>query len=621
MLRRRLTRALLAGLLLGGAQAAPRVFVAYPPDGHRVAHDHVILEGSVTPGAGLTVSGQRAEVQPDGLYTLWWPLEPGPNTLTLVATQGGQSGRAVVRVTRMVPSPLPAAPTAIRAGSVQPRAPLEFWDLEGDSPAERTLRVAFEGSPGGRATFRVAGGPPQPMSEGPSGTYSAGWTVPTHARLNEAAVVVTLSGRDGQSVQATAPGRLSTTHLSSGVLSLLSPGRLNPGLLGSGPRTATQNPATVRGLGVNEARFVLTTLGGAPLLYPREGTTFSAAGRQGDDLRVRLAPGLSALVTAQQVTLGPGPVPPVLAGPLSLDAPETAAAGELRLRVALGGARPPFTLTQTQGGRRLELTLYGLGNAPTLPAAPLTDALLAGVKVDTPSPGVSRVTLDLASRQAWGFHAAYEGPDLVLSVRRPPTLDPAQPLAGRVIVLDPGHGGSNSGGAGLLGIREKGLTLPVALRAAALLRERGAAVTLTRERDEDVGLTERALIAETLGADLLVSLHHNALPDGKDPRGVRGPEVYFTHPQAEALAASLLGRLRTGLPELGVGAGLKPGADLALTRPSTQPSVLVEMAYLTDAGNVRLMHSPAGQERLAQAIADGISDFYAAQVAPVSRFQ
>lgn len=591
----------LACLLAGSTQAAPSVFVAYPPDGHRVPFDHVILEGSVTPGAGLTVSGVRAEVASDGLYTLWWPLKPGVNALRLVATLGGQSGSAVVRVTRTVPAPLPAAPTAIRPGSVAPSGRVEFWDLAGDSPAERTVRVAFEGSPGGRASFRVAGGPPQPMSEGPSGTYSAAWTVPVEARFDQAAVVVTLTGRGGQTVQATAPGRLST---------------------GSGPATATQNPATVRGLGVNEARYVLTTLDGAALLYPREGTAFTAVGRQGDDLRVRLAPGLSALVTAEQVTLTRGTVPTADAGPLSLNAPDSVPAGELRLRVPLGGARLPFTLTQTWEGQRLELTLYGAASGPSLPTdAPLTDPLLAGVKVDVLGLGVSRLTLDLNSAQAWGFHAAYEGADLVLRVRRPPALDPARPLAGRVIVLDPGHGGSNLGGAGLLGIREKGLTLPVALRAAALLRERGARVTLTRERDEDVGLTERGLLAEALGADLLVSLHYNALPDGKDPRGVRGPEVYYTHPQAASLAAQVLDRLRAGLPELGTGAGLRPGADLALTRPSTQLSVLVEMAYLTDAGNVRLMHSPAGQERLAQAVADGITDFYAAQVTPASRFK
>jgi len=155
----------------------------------------------------------------------------------------------------------------------------------------------------------------------------------------------------------------------------------------------------------------------------------------------------------------------------------------------------------------------------------------------------------------------------------------------------------------------------VALRAAELLRAQGATVILSRERDDSVGLTERDLLAEQTRADLLVSLHYNALPDGNDPRGIRGPEVYYTWPQAQAVASAILSELRARLPELGIGAGLRPGANLALTRPSTQISLLVELAYLTDAGNVRVMNSPGGQEKLAQAVAGGIAQFYAAQAA------
>ena len=593
-------------LLLGAVSAAlaspsaaaptPRLVVAYPPDGHRVAHDHVILEGSVGPGARLTVGGRAAEVAPDGLFTLWWPLSPGLNTLRLVTTSGGQSSSRTVRVTRTVAAPLPARPTAIRPGSLNPAGRLEFWDLAGDA-AERQFEVSFEGSPGGRASFRVGGGNPQAMYEPSPGNYRATVLLSPGSVFDQAPVTVSLTGKDGKTVTAAAPGRVST---------------------GTGPATATQQSGTVRGLGVNEAGFVLTTLDGQPLLYPREGMTFLAVGRQGDDLRVRLAPGLSALVTAEQVALTRGLPLSAQAGPLFLDplppgsvSPGTAT-DDLRLRLPLGGARLPFTLEQQAGGRRLDLTLYG---APVLPAPTgLQDPLLQEVGVTALGLGVQRVSLTL-NAVPWGFHAAYEGGDLVLTVRRPPVLDPAQPLTGRVIVLDPGHGGSNLGGAGLLGIPEKGLTLPVALRAAELLRAQGATVHLTRERDEFVGLTERGLLAEQTRADLLVSLHYNALPDGRDPRGIRGPEVYFTHPQAEALATTILRELRTRLPELGPGAGLKPGANLALTRPSTQLSLLVELAYLTDAGNVRTMHSPAGQEKLAQAVAAGIAQFYAAQAA------
>lgn len=129
--------------------------------------------------------------------------------------------------------------------------------------------------------------------------------LPLGSVFDQASVTVSLTGQDGKTVSQAAPGRVST---------------------GTGPATATQLAGTVRGLGVNEAEYSLTTLDGRPLLYPREGTTFLAVGRQGNDLRVRLAPGLSALVTADQVALTRGLPLAAQPGPLVLD---PSGAGEL----------------------------------------------------------------------------------------------------------------------------------------------------------------------------------------------------------------------------------------------------------------------------------------------------
>jgi len=629
MLLRRaaLALVLLAAPALSTARAAPEVYVAYPPDGHRVAYDHVLLEGSVPPGASLRIGSQAVPVGPDGLFILWWPLRVGTNDLRLTTTlprlAGGQTGGRTLRVTRTVAAPLPAAPTVIDRASLRPAADHEFWDVAGDTPGERSVRVAFRGALGGRATFRVAGGAPAPLREVRPGQYEGSYTLPPSLRLQAATVTLTLTGRDGRTVGVAAPGRLT---------SLGSPNTL------SGLRTGTQRPGSVRGLGLNDATNLTTTLVGEPFLFPRDGMTFRLVGRVGEDVRARLAPGVSVLITASQLDLTPGPPAPALGGTVTLEPPTAglvtgpqvfppllailpagsaplpaaSLAGDLRVRVGLGGARVPFTLGQEQGGRRLTLTLYGLATPLTLPA-PLADPLIARAEVQPAAPGVTRLSLDLTAPQAWGFSANYEGDDLWLTVRRPPALDLARPLAGRVIALDAGHGGTQHGGAGALRVPEKALMLPIVLRAAELLRARGAEVVLTREADVTLGLYERGLIAEAARADLLVSIHANALPDGRDPRGIRGPEVYYTHPQAGAPAAAILDALRRTLPELGPGAGLKPAANLALTRPTTQPSLLVETAYLTDPGNLRVLMDPAGRERLAQAIAAGIADFYAAQ--------
>ncbi|MFC4427558.1 N-acetylmuramoyl-L-alanine amidase [Deinococcus navajonensis] len=612
---------LLASASPAHAQAAPSVFVAYPAPDARVAFDHVILEGSVSPGASLSVNGQAVEVGTDGLFMAWWPLRPGTNDLKLVARRAGQTGTRTVRVIRTVPRLLPAIPTAIDRASLKPGGQLDFWDTAGDTPEERTVRLRFQGSPGGRAAVRLGSGPATPLREGPAGTYSGALAVPAQTALSRAPLTVSLTGRDGRTVSAVA-GQVSSAA-----------GQTQLGV---------QRPGTVPGLGLNPAPTALATFSGEPLLYPREGMTFEVVGRLGEDYRVRLAPGLSALVTATQLDIVPGLLAPPSGGALSLDpvaqrsmeqpGPEVVASppatgvagaaplpqaprlsgqnpaeGQLRLRVPLGGARSPFTVQQTAPGQLL-LTLYGPLSQPlTAPAGP--DPLLERVEI-RPGNGVTQLSVQLRTTQLWGFSANYDGDDLVLMVRRPPVLDPVRPLLGRTITLDPGHGGTQLGGAGSLRTPEKGLVLPIAQRVAELLRAQGATVQLTRTADVTLGLYERGLMAEATGSDLLVSLHANALPDGRDPRGVRGPEVYFSHPQAQPLAAAILAALRTGLPDLGPGAGLKGGADLALTRPTSQISLLVELAYLTDAGNLRTLHSPAGQERFAQAVARGITAFY-----------
>ncbi|MDL2345155.1 N-acetylmuramoyl-L-alanine amidase, partial [Deinococcus sp. MIMF12] len=137
-----LAAALLGSSMGSAALAAPDIFVAYPPPGHRVASDHVLLEGSVPAGATLRIGGRAAEVGPDGLFILWWPLRVGTQDLRLVTTLRGETGTRTLRVTRTARTVLPAAPTALTAASVQPAHDHTFWDAAGDSGTERTVPVA-----------------------------------------------------------------------------------------------------------------------------------------------------------------------------------------------------------------------------------------------------------------------------------------------------------------------------------------------------------------------------------------------------------------------------------------------------------------------------------------------
>jgi N-acetylmuramoyl-L-alanine amidase len=182
------------------------------------------------------------------------------------------------------------------------------------------------------------------------------------------------------------------------------------------------------------------------------------------------------------------------------------------------------------------------------------------------------------------------------------------PLAGKKIVIDPGHGGANSGAIGLTGLFEKAVTLDVSLRLAAKLRQAGATVIMTRHDDSTVYLAQRVTIAEAAGAHAFVSVHANAHPD----RRVSGTETYYfrnktNYVESYYLAAHLQSELvkALGLRDIGVKHG-----NFHVIRETTMPSALVELAFLSNAGDEALLKTDKFRENSALAIFRGLERFF-----------
>ena len=199
---------------------------------------------------------------------------------------------------------------------------------------------------------------------------------------------------------------------------------------------------------------------------------------------------------------------------------------------------------------------------------------------------------------------------------RPPASRPAgkASLAGVRITLDPGHGGSDPGTHGkVTGIYEKDITLPVALKAKALLEAKGAIVTLTRTTDRDVygplatapqELQARVNIAVQHHADLFVSLHANACADTKV-----GGVTSYDFPQSargNSLAQALQNRLvqTANRPDRGI----QP-AGFYVLKYSPMPAALVEMLFLSNPQEEALLRQKPFQDKLANALALGIEDY------------
>jgi N-acetylmuramoyl-L-alanine amidase len=214
---------------------------------------------------------------------------------------------------------------------------------------------------------------------------------------------------------------------------------------------------------------------------------------------------------------------------------------------------------------------------------------------------------------------------------------PAQPPAATfVVAIDPGHGGSNLGAAGVsASVLEKRVTLALARRLRARLAEQpGIQVVLCRDEDVLVPIRARARRVEQAHAALFISLHANASPPGVTPGSRRGFELYVLSPQeveddaalaelrqvADVDAAWAAHQVRADAQRAAVAARIiearmkealgphasrgvrQTGASLDVLRGTGAPSILLEIGFLDHPDEGAMLASAAGQERIADAL-------------------
>jgi N-acetylmuramoyl-L-alanine amidase len=328
------------------------------------------------------------------------------------------------------------------------------------------------------------------------------------------------------------------------------------------------------------------------------GTTAVMSARRNSQIRLQLSRGAVAWVNKPDVVpSAPGTPPPGgVVGSVRL----TPNPKSIVLRVPLS-SRVPFQVEEDD--RTLTLRLYGVASDINWMQHSGTDSYVARMSYAQPTSDEVTISLSLAGR-VWGYRTRWDGRDLLLEVRRPPAIDPRRPLLGRTIVLDPGH--PPIGARGPTGLWEPVATLAVAQQARALLERAGARVLLTRTDSLPVDLFPRTRFAEVSDADVLVSIHANALPDGVNPFVNNGTSVYYFHPRSAALARALDRALvaELGVRDLGLGRG-----DYALVRNPWMPSALTEGLFMMIPEQEVMLRSPEGQLRYARGIVRGIEDF------------
>lgn len=172
----------------------------------------------------------------------------------------------------------------------------------------------------------------------------------------------------------------------------------------------------------------------------------------------------------------------------------------------------------------------------------------------------------------------------------------------RVVCLDPGHGGEDSG-ANYNDLMEKVPNLEIALRTRAILESLGYTVIMTRETDQTVSLARRCEIANRSRAEVFVSIHNNAYLTTSE-----GTETfcYYDSFEGRYLAKCIHSEVvkRIKLPDRGV-----KEAGFYVLRNTDMPAALLEGAFITNSREAKLLKSPAFLQKIAEGVAAGIQTY------------
>ncbi|MBW4522558.1 MAG: N-acetylmuramoyl-L-alanine amidase [Scytolyngbya sp. HA4215-MV1] len=558
--------------------AAPSLFVAYPPAQHETTANRIFLIGTAPPQGEVLINGKPIARNAAGHFAPSFPLQLGENLFTL--RYGDQEIQ--IRVTRLSSVPVLPPGLGFAKDSLTPavdvgRLPNEEICFGAIAPANAFVSV--------KLANQVI----------PLSLQSQAFELPENAAVltqqNQPNTVI--PGRYQGCTRAIAPGILGTpvfqltrdgktvTQVGSGKITILAAAPWDVAEVTAEAGVARTGPST------DYSRLT-------PL---PKGTQATVTGYEGEWVRLEYG----AWIKRAETRIFQSSVPS-RSLIRSINARQIAGWTEVVFPLQV-----PVPVSVQQGDRSFTLTLYNT-TAQTDIIHLDDDPVIARLDWQQIAPGQIQYTFNLKSAQQWGYKLRYAGSSLILSLRHPPTTSQptaSKPLAGVKILLDPGHGSAaDPGTRGPTGYPEKDATLVLAKLVKEELIQRGAIVSLTREGDEDLLPQDRVKLINQLEPTLALSLHYNALPDSGDAIKTQGVAAFWYNAQAHSLAVFLHNYLVQTLHRSSYGVLWD---NLALTRPTVAPSVLLELGFMINPDEFEWIINPQAQKKLATAIADGIT--------------
>ncbi|MBN1999568.1 N-acetylmuramoyl-L-alanine amidase [candidate division KSB1 bacterium] len=578
---------------------AIEIKVVYPKEGATISpanKDSTFIFGHVLPAdADFEINSEKINLYPNGAFLAYLPVGEDSLTFKCFARKGPDTATLLRKV-----YVTPVLKTSSRDSLVIEKEsilPQKDYRLhQGD-----LFQVSFKGTPGCRASFTIDGvrenipmteenphrefywgemvfGRASPLyANNVKGVYTGSYLIQPMDWRENRNIIFQLLSPAGDTLRAQAPGKLTIFD-------------------NSYPQIA-------------ELKYDMSVMRTAPACgyyyFLPEGVRLWITGQIGNYVRARLSDTDEAWIESYKVKFLPDGTLP--ANAVVKVVRTTDVTSKTRVTV-FTGERLPFRVQQTVSPQSLQIFFYGAVAYTNWIRHDYKSRQIRDIHWDQLDRDVYKLNIELNQKQQWGYDAFYDGNNhFVIDIKKTPKIAkwPRSPLKNIFILLDPGHS-PDTGAIGPTGYTESEANLLLAQTCMEQLEAKGAIVFLTRSPGEGIYLLSRMRLVSMVNPDILISLHHNAVPDGLNPFTNRGTSSYYFHPQSYELARlfqeKLLKRLK--LPNFGLYYD-----NLAMCRPTQMPAVLLEPAFMMFPEEEALIKSEKYRKICSRAIVEALEEF------------
>ncbi|MTJ52453.1 N-acetylmuramoyl-L-alanine amidase [Anabaena sp. UHCC 0253] len=561
------------------ALAQESLLVVFPPTNHQTSTEKIFFIGTALPKGQVVINGKLVNRSKTGHFSPSFPWQLGENIFK-VRYQNPEREIKIMRVSTQpeLPQGLGFAKNSLTPAADIARLPGEPICFSAVAPPQATVSVNLPNQ-----TVALL---PQPSQAElpPNSSVLTGLNQPILSSLTKYQGCTTVAnaadlGKPRFNLQL---NNQTITQTGLGKIEILAPTQL------AVVEVTSESCVTRTGPSNDYSRLT-------PL---PKGTMATVTGKEGEWLRLDYG----AWVNSKETKIITGAVAPQTVI-RSVGYRQLAKATEIRFPL-----QTAVPVSVEQGNKSLTLTLYNtIAQTDTIRLD--DNPLISHLDWQQVTPQQVKYTFNLKKLQQWGYKLRYDHTTLVLTLRHPPHLQQSKrlPLSGIKIVLDPGHGGKESGSSRPTGYLAKDVNLLVSKLLRDELAKRGATVVMTRDDDQDVSLVQRQEIINQEEPAIALSIHYNFLPDNSNNANTRGLVSFWYHPQAHSPTVFLHNYLVNKLPQPSFGVFWN---NLALTRPSAAPAVLLEFRFMKNANEFEEIVNPQQQQKIAETLADGVTEWF-----------